>query len=105
MRELIESVAIEGVALTVTLSPALPVDVPTLAVATAIRALHRYPVLDRVTVRSGSTDLSLSRQEVERLVEPDDLAAAKEPDRWRQVLPRAVDRFRRFTQDETSRSS
>ncbi|HET8577157.1 MAG TPA: hypothetical protein VFO18_08670 [Methylomirabilota bacterium] len=93
MRELIESVAIEGMTLTVTLSPTLPVDVPTLAVAAAIRALHRYPVLDRVTVRSGSTEVGLSRREVEQLLQPDDLAAAKEPDRWKHVLARAVERF------------
>ena len=93
MRELIESVTIEGTALTVALSPTLPVDVPTLAVATAIRALDRYPVLDRVTVRSGSTEIGLSRGEVEQLVQPDDVAAAGEPDRWRHVLARAVERF------------
>jgi hypothetical protein len=93
VKELIESVAVEGMALTVTLSPTLPVDVPMLAVATAIRALDRYPVLDRVTVRSGSTEVGLSRGEIEQLVQPDDVAAAREPDRWRQVLVRAVERF------------
>ena len=93
MRELIESVTIEGTALTVALSPTLPVDVPTLAVATAIRALDRYPVLDRVTVRSGSTEIGLSRGEVEQLVQPDDVVAAGEPDRLRHVLARAVERF------------
>lgn len=93
MRELVESVAIEGVALTVALSPTLPVDVPTLAVATAIRALDRYPVLDRITVRSGATEIGLSRGEVEHLVQPDDVAAAREPNRWRQMLARAVERF------------
>lgn len=93
MRELVESVAIEGMVLTVALSPTLPVDVPTLAVATAIRALDRYPILDRVTVRSGSTEIGLSRGEVEHLVQPDDVAAAREPDRWRPMLARTVERF------------
>ncbi len=94
MRELIESVAIEGTALTVALSPTLPVDVPTLAMATAIRALDRYPVLDRVTVLSGSTEITLPRGEVEQLVQPDGMAAARESsDRWRQVLARAVERL------------
>jgi hypothetical protein len=93
VKGVIESVAIERTALTVTLSPTLPVDIPTLAVATAIRALDRYPVLDCVTVRSGSTEIGLSRGEVEHLVQPDAVAAAREPDRWRQVLARAVERF------------
>jgi hypothetical protein len=93
VRELVESVAIEGMALTVVLSPTLPVDVPTLAVATAIRALDRYPILDRVTVRSGAAEIGLSRVEVEHLVQPDDVAAAREPDRWRPMLARAVTRF------------
>ncbi len=93
MRELVESVAVEGMALTVALSPTLPVDVPTLAVATAIRAFDRYPILDRVTVRSGSTEIGLSRGEIEHLVQPDDVAAAREPDRWRQMLTRTVERF------------
>lgn len=94
MRELIESVAIEGTALTVALAPAVPVDLSTLAVATAVRALDRYPVLDRVTVLSGSTEITLRRGEVEQLVLPDGVAAARQPDRWRQVLARAVERFR-----------
>jgi hypothetical protein len=93
VRELIESVTIEGTALTVALSPTLPVDVPTLAVATAIRALDRYAVLDRVTVRSGSTEITLARAEIEELAQPDGVAAARESDRWRQVLARAVERF------------
>ncbi len=93
MRELIESVTIEGTGLTVTLSPTLPVDVRTLAVATAIRALDRYPVLDRVTLLSGETEISLPRAEVEELVQPDGVAVARESDRWRQVLARAVERF------------
>jgi len=93
VRELIESVTIDGMALTVALSPALPVDVPTLAVATAIRALDRYPVLDRVTVLSGATEITLSRGEVEQLVQPDGVAAARDSARWRQVLARAVERF------------
>jgi len=92
--KLIESVAIEGTALTVALSPAVPVDVQTLAVATAIRALDRYPVLDRVTLLSGPTEITLGRGEVEELVQPDGVAAAREPDRWREVLARAVGRFR-----------
>jgi hypothetical protein len=94
VRNLIESVAIEGTALTVALSPAVPVDVPTLAVATAIRALDRFPVLDHVTLLSGSTEITLRRGEVEQLVQPDGVAAAREPDRWREVLARAVERFR-----------
>lgn len=93
MKELIESIAIEGTALTVTLSSTLPVDVPTLAVATAIRTLHRYPVLERVTVRSGPTEIGLSRGEVEQLVQPDAVIVPREPDRWRQVLARAVERL------------
>jgi hypothetical protein len=93
VRELVESIAIEGPALTIALSPTVPVDVPTLAVATAIRALDRYPVLDRVTVLSGATEITLSRGEVEQLVQPDGVAAAREPDRWRQVLALAVERF------------
>ena len=93
MTMLIESVAIEGTALTVALSPAVPVDVQTLAVATAIRALDRYPVLDRVTLLSGPTEITLGRGEVEELVQPDGVAAAREPDRWREVLARAVERF------------
>jgi hypothetical protein len=93
MKELIESVAIEGAGLTVTLSSTLPVDVRALAVATAIRALDRYPVLDRVIVRSGTTEIALPRAEVERLVQPDSVAVARESDRWRQMLARAVERF------------
>jgi hypothetical protein len=93
MRELIESIAIEGTALTVNLAATLPVDLPTLAVATASRALDRYPVLDRVTVLSGSTKIGLSREEVEHLLQPDGVAAAKESARWQQVLARAVERY------------
>jgi hypothetical protein len=93
VKELIEAVAIEGTGLKVVLSPTLPIELPTLAVATAIRALDRYPFLDRVAVLSGATEITLARGEVEQLLQPDGVTAARESDRWPQVLARAVEGF------------
>src|SRR5881396_2456444 len=52
----IESIALEGTALTVTLAPALPVDGQALATATARRVFDRYPVIDRVILVTGSNE-------------------------------------------------
>lgn len=93
MREQVEGLTLEGTTLRVAVREPLPVDLPTLAVATAIRVLDRYAVLDRVTVTAPATEVSLTRDEVERLLRPEGFAALREWGRWRQVLARAVQAY------------
>ena len=85
MKNLIESLALEGTALTVALAPALPVDARTLTAATAIRVFDRYPVIDRVIMVTGANKISLSREQVERLLRSETLA---KPDgnQWRHAV-------------------
>jgi len=85
MKNLIESLALEGTALTVALAPALPVDARTLTAATAIRVFDRYPVIDRVIMVTGANKISLSREQVERLLHSETLA---KPDgnQWRHAV-------------------
>jgi hypothetical protein len=87
MKNLIESLALEGTALTVALAPALPVDARTLTAATAIRVFDRYPVIDRVIMVTGANKISLSREQVERLLRSETLA---KPDgsQWRHAVAR-----------------
>lgn len=90
MREQIDGLTLEGTTLRVAVREPLPLDLPTLAVATAIRILERFPVFDRVTVTTHTAEVSLTRDEVERLLRPEGFAALREWGRWRQVLARAV---------------
>src|SRR5437899_1174873 len=72
-------------ALTAALAPALPVDARTLTAATASRVFDRYPVIDRVIMVTGANKISLSREQVERLLRSETLA---KPDgnQWRHAV-------------------
>ncbi len=94
MREQIGSVTLEGPTLRVVAPEPLAVEPKTLLVATAIRVFERYPVLDRLVLTiGGSTEIAISRDQVERLLEPDGFASLREWGRWRQVLARAVQAY------------
>jgi hypothetical protein len=98
MRQLIEAVALEGQSVRVTARDPLPVDVRALAVAAAVRVLERYPALDHVTLAVGSQEITLSRQDVDRLLGPDGFARLKDREAAREVLERVI---RDFTRDGT----
>ena len=89
-RGLVESLALEGTTLTVTLAPTLPVEARTLAAATAIRVFDRYTVIDRVIIVTGADQVSLSRGEVEHLLRSESLAGLDGKQRWRQSVARVV---------------
>lgn len=93
MRQLIEAVALEGAEARVTVRDPLPVAPRALAAAAAIRVLDRYPALDGLTLAVGETRMTISRQDVERLLGPEGLARLKEPDGGRELLERAVREF------------
>jgi hypothetical protein len=63
-----------------------------LALAAAIRVFERYPVLARLTLTAGGSDVVVSRDEVTRLLGPDGFAPLKDRDRFRQVLARGLAR-------------
>jgi len=89
-RGLIESLALEGTALTLTLAPTLPVNARTVAAATAIRVFDRYPVIDRVIIVTGADKVSLSRGEVEHLLRSESLAGLDGKQRWRHAVARVA---------------
>lgn len=92
MREQIDGVALEGQRLRVTARRPLPVEPSTLALATAIRVFEHYPILDRLTltISDEETEVTFTREEIERLLGPAGFAALKAWGGWRQVLARAV---------------
>lgn len=93
MRQLIEAVALEGQNARVTARDPLPVQPRALAVAAAIRVFDRYPALDGLTLVVGDTRVTLSRQDVERLLGPDGFARLKDRDGARELLERAIRDF------------
>ncbi len=90
MRGLIESLALEGTALTVTLALTLPVDGRTLTAATAIRVFDRYPVIDCVTIVTGANVVSLSREQFEHLLPSENPATLDGQQRWRHAVARVA---------------
>ena len=93
MREHLDAVALEGRMLHVTAREPLPAEPRVLAVATAIRVFERYPILDRLTLTVGNTEITLGREQVERLLGPEGFASLREWGRWPQVLARAIQAY------------
>jgi hypothetical protein len=90
MRDRIEAVVLEGQHLRVTARDPLGVEPRMLALAAAIRVFEQYPIVDRLTLTTGRTDVVVSRDEVLRLVGADGFAPLKDRDRFRQLLGRAL---------------
>lgn len=93
MRELIEGISLDGRTIQVDVRDPLPVDWPTLGLATALRVLDRYPALARATVARGdgvTPAISLTREEAERLLAPEGLAVVRSQGPFRQALARLV---------------
>jgi hypothetical protein len=93
MRQLIEGVALEGQSVRVTARDPLPVGFRALAVAAAIRVFERYTALDRVTLSAGNDQITVSREDVDRLLGPEGFARLKDREAARQVLERAIQDF------------
>jgi hypothetical protein len=93
MRQLIETVTLEGQQVRVGARHPLPVGARALAMAAAIRVLERYPVLDRLTLAVGEEQVDVSRAEVDWLLGPDGMAQLKDRDGAREVLERVIREF------------
>jgi hypothetical protein len=93
MRSWIGAVSLSGPTLRVGVPEPLPADMPALAVASAIRVFERFPALGRVVLSGGGTEVTLSRVDVERLLEPEGWPALEDRARWPEVLARAVERL------------
>jgi hypothetical protein len=88
----VDAVSLVGPALRVTAPGRLPAEQDTLAVATAIRVFERFQALADLTLAGEDGDVTLTRDEVERLLAPEGFAALRERGRWPQLLARAVQR-------------
>jgi hypothetical protein len=93
MREQIERVTLDGTTVRVQARVPLPVDQPTLLVATAIRLFEHHALFDRVILVAGDAEQSISRAEVDRLLGPEGFGQLREWGRWRQALARAVQAY------------
>ena len=92
MKPGVDAIGLAGSTLRVPAPEPLPADPVTLAVATAIRVFERFPALDALVLDGGTSEVSVSRGEVERLLAPEGFAALQDGSRWPQVLARAVQR-------------
>ncbi len=92
MRSWIDAVTLVGSTLRVIVPSPLPADRDTLAVASALRLLERFPALDGLVLVAEGGEVSLARAEVERLLAPEGFPALQDRGRWPQVLARAVQR-------------
>ena len=81
MKAWVESVSLEGSALRIAAPDPLPAARDTLAVASAIRALERFPALDAVILAGGGADVRVTRAEAEAFLAPDGFAALRDRDR------------------------
>lgn len=90
MKEQIEGISLEGRTVRVAVREPLSVEPRTLALAAALRVFERYPVLDRLTVATGSAEVSVSRQELIRRLGSDDLGGVRERPRYRELLNRIL---------------
>ena len=68
----------------------LRVEARLLALAAAIRVFERYPVIDRLTVTAGTTEVTVSRDEITRLLGPEGFAGVQELARYRTILADAL---------------
>jgi hypothetical protein len=93
VREYIDAVTLDGLTLRVAARGPASVEPRTLAVATAIRAFERYPILERVVLTMGTAEFGVSRDTVQRLLGPGGFGAIREWGRWRQVLARVVQAY------------
>lgn len=93
MRQLIEAVTLEGQNVRVSARDPLHVDPKALAIAAAIRVFERYPALVRLTLSVGNDQLTVSREEVDRLLGPDGFGRLKDRETAREVMERAIREF------------
>jgi len=89
----VDSISLTGSTLRVIAPEPLPADRATLAVASAIRVFERFPALDSLVLGGGDPEVSMTRADVERLLEPDGFAVLRDRGRWPQVLARAIQRY------------
>lgn len=90
MKQLVEAVTLEGQIVRVSARAPLPVAAKTLVIAAAIRVLDRYPALDRLVLSVGGAEITVTRQEVARLLGPDGFSRLKDRDTAREVLECAI---------------
>ena len=93
MRELIDGIHLDGRAIRVDVRDPLPVDWPTLGLATVFRLLDRYPALTRATVAriDGAVPMiTLDREEAEHLLGPGGFGVLRSKGAFRQSLARLV---------------
>jgi hypothetical protein len=93
MRSWIGAVSLSGPTLRVSVPEPLPADRHALAVASAIRVFQRFPALDGVVLSGGGAEVTLSRVDVERLLEPEGWRTLEDRGRRPEVLARAVERL------------
>lgn len=90
----IDAVVLQGSTLRVVVPDPPAIESTTLAVATALRVFERYPILDRLTLVVANTEISISREEVERVLGSEGFEPLQDWVRRRQVLARVAEAFR-----------
>jgi hypothetical protein len=90
MTNLVESIALDGTEITLTLRPPIHPDWQALAAAASIRALESYPIIENIVFKWGESRFGTSRTHVEQLLRPDGFAAIADRARWQEIVNRLV---------------
>jgi|GEM_PF-3627538 len=90
MTNLVESIALDGTRITLTLRAPVHSDWQALMAAASIRVLESYPVVEQVVLKWGEDEFSTSRTHVEQLLRPDGFAAIANRARWQEIVNRLV---------------
>jgi hypothetical protein len=86
MKSPVESISLDGMEMRLVLRSPIPADGKALAAAAAVRILERYPVIQTVVSVWGHAQFEVTREEVERLLRPDGLAALADRARWQDLI-------------------
>jgi hypothetical protein len=90
MTNLVESIALDGTEVTLTLRPPIHPDWQALVAAASVRVLEFYPVFNNIVFKWGESRFSTSRAHVEQMLRPDGFAAIADRGRWQEIVNRLV---------------
>ena len=90
MKNLVESITLDGNHVTFSLRPPMHPEWRAFAAAASVRVLESYPVVERVVMKWGTGYFSTSRAHVEQMLRPDGFSAIANRARWQETVNRLV---------------
>jgi hypothetical protein len=90
MKGPVDSIALDGENIRITLKPPVPRDGRALAAAACVRVLERYPAVQRAIAVWGQAEFEVTRTQLERMLRPDGIAAIADRAKWQSVINQLV---------------